>query len=230
MGTDKPKGNNTLLRMTPVLSSIFIYAIDKKILEKNPTLKVKIKAEKNQIERFLSDDELVRLLESCKQSTWDKMHLLILLGVTTGMRKSELSNLRWNDINFDKGLAALHDTKNGCPRLNPIPSFVLEEMKKFRQVGNGLIFYSPNDREKPFDFRKQWEKMRRDANIVGFRFHDLRYSAASYLVMGGATLYETGQILGHKSEQTTMRYAHLSTSHKAALSERVRACKYLAFS
>jgi len=221
MGADTAKGNNTLLRMKSVLSSIFIYAIDKKYLEKNPTLKVKIKAEKNQIERFLSDAERVRLLNVCKQSTWDKMHLLILLAVTTGMRKSELSYLRWNDINFDKGLATLHDTKNGSPRLNPIPNFVLEEMKPFRQVGNGLIFFSPNDREKPFDFRKQWEKMRRDADIIDFRFHDLRHSAASYLVMGGATLYETGQILGHKSQETTQRYAHLSTGHKSELSERV---------
>jgi len=221
MGRDKPKGNNTLLRMKSVLSSIFIYAIDKKILEKNPTLQVKIKAEKNQIERFLSDEERGRLLEACKQSSWDKMHLLIMLAITTGMRKSELSGLRWNDINFDKGLATLHDTKNGSPRLNPIPSFVLEEMKQFRQVGNGLIFYSPNDMDRPFDFRKQWEKMRRDAKIEDFRFHDLRHSAASYLVMDGATLYETGQILGHKSQETTQRYAHLSTNHKAALSERV---------
>jgi len=221
MGADTAKGNNTLLRMKSVLSSIFIYAIDKKYLEKNPTLKVKIKAEKNQIERFLSDAERVRLLNVCKQSTWDKMHLLILLAVTTGMRKSELSYLRWNDINFDKGLATLHDTKNGSPRLNPIPNFVLEEMKPFRQVGNGLIFFSPNDREKPFDFRKQWEKMRRDADIIDFRFHDLRHSAASYLVMGGATLYEAGQILGHKSQETTQRYAHLSTGHKSELSERV---------
>jgi len=220
-GSDKPKSNNTLLRMKSVLSSIFIYGIDKKYLEKNPADKVRIKAQQNLIERFLSDVERDSLLNACKESTWDKMHLLILLAITTGMRKSELLNLRWNDIDFEKGLATLGDTKNGSPRINPIPSFVLDEMKQYRQIGMGLIFVSPNNIEKPFDFRKQWDKVREKADITNFRFHDLRHTAASYLVMAGATLHEAGQILGHKSEQTTKRYAHLSTGHKSELSERV---------
>jgi len=220
-GSDKPKSNNTLLRMKSVLSGIFIYAIDKKYIDKNPADKVRIKAQQNLIERFLSDEERDKLLAACNESTWDKMYLLILLAITTGMRKSELLYLRWSDIDFDKGLATLGDTKNGSPRINPIPSFVLDEMKQYRQIGMGLIFVSPNNIEKPFDFRKQWDKVRERACITGFRFHDLRHTAASYLVMAGATLHEAGQILGHKSEQTTKRYAHLSTGHKSALSERV---------
>jgi integrase len=71
--------------------------------------------------------------------------------ITTGMRKSELINLRCTGINFDKGLAKLATSKNGSPRINPIPALALDELKKFRQVGNGLIFSSPNDAEKPFD-------------------------------------------------------------------------------
>jgi len=220
-GSDKQKSNNTLLRMKSVLSSIFIYAIDKKYLDKNPADKVRIKAQQNLIERFLSDDERERLLLACNESSWDKMYLLILLAITTGMRKSELRYLRWNDIDFEKGLAMLKDTKNGESRLNPIPLFVIDELRKHRKIGNGLIFYSPNNGERPFDFRKQWDKVRENAHIEGFRFHDLRHTAASYLVMAGATLHEAGQILGHKSEQTTKRYAHLSTNHKSALNERV---------
>ncbi|MCK5666342.1 MAG: tyrosine-type recombinase/integrase, partial [Thiotrichaceae bacterium] len=151
-GSNKPKSNNTLLRMKAALSSIFQYGIDKKYLDKNPADKIRIKATPNQIERFLSDNERVSLLNACHESSWDKMHLLILLAITTGMRKSELINLRWTDINFDKGLASLGDTKNGSPRINPIPSFVLDEMKQFRQIGSGLIFVSPLNTEKPFDF------------------------------------------------------------------------------
>jgi integrase len=143
------------------------------------------------------------------------------MGITTGMRKSEITNLRWTDINFDKGLAKLATTKNSLPRLNPIPGPALDELKKYREVGNGLIFASPNDLEKPFDFRVQWTRAMQQANIEAFRFHDLRHTAASYLVMNGASLHETAEILGHKSTQTTKRYAHLSTDHKIALSERV---------
>lgn len=219
-GANKIKSNNTLIRMKAALSSIFQFAIDKKYLDKNPVDKIRIKAAPNQIERFLSDDERIRLLNACSEADWDKMHLLILLAITTGMRKSELLYLRWNDIDFDKGLASLADTKNGSPRMNPIPSFVLEEMKQHRKIGSSLIFVRHNAL-KPYDFRIQWNWVKERAGIEGFRFHDLRHTAASYLVMAGATLHEAGQILGHKSEQTTKRYAHLSTDHKAALSERV---------
>lgn len=83
------------------------------------------------------------------------------------------------------------------------------------QIGNGLIFFSPNNPDKPFDFRNQWYASLKRARIGNFRFHDLRHIAAGYLVMAGATLQDAGQILGHKSEQTTQRYAHLSTYHKS---------------
>jgi len=68
-GSNKPKSNNTLLRMKAVLSSIFQFGIDKKYLDKNPADKVRVKAEPNQIERFLSDDERVGLLEACRESS-----------------------------------------------------------------------------------------------------------------------------------------------------------------
>jgi len=225
-GSDKPKSSNTVIRMKASLSSIFKFGVegDKygiKYLDKNPVDKIKIKATPNEIERFLSDEERVRLLNVCKHSSWDKMHLLIMLAITTGMRKSELINLRWADIDFDKGLASLADTKNGLPRLNPVPTFVIDELRQYRQIGNGFVFASPNNPDKPFDFRSQWDWARQRAGIENFRFHDLRHTAASYLVMAGETLHEAGQILGHKSEQTTKRYAHLSTGHKSALSERV---------
>ena len=61
----------------------------------------------------------------------------------------------------------LKDTNNGESRLNPIPLFVIDELRKHRQIGNGLIFYSPNNGERPFDFRKQWDKVRENAHIEG---------------------------------------------------------------
>jgi len=173
--------------MKAVLSSILVYGIEQNYLSKNCTEKVRIKATPNQVERFLSDEERARLIKATQDSSWGKMHLLILLAITTGMRKSELSNLRWSDINFDKGLATLKETKNGSPRLNPIPSVALNELKKFRQVGNALIFFSPKNKDKPFDFRKQWYRALKRANIEEFRFHDLRHTASSYLVMAGRT-------------------------------------------
>ena len=97
----------------------------------------------------------------------------------------------------------------------------MNELQRFREVGSGLVFPSPTLWRKPFEFRKHWVKAKAEAGIENFRFHDLRHSAASMLVMNGATLYETAQVLGHKSTQTTARYAHLSVEHKQALTDRI---------
>jgi integrase len=217
----KTRSSNTVIRYKAVLSAMFKYAIREDYLKENPVDGVFVEATANKIERYLSDEERNKLLAECKKSTWNKMHLLVMLAITTGMRKSELMGLRWTDIDFDKGLASLKDTKNGESRNNPIPEVTLKELRRFRQIGNGLIFNSPTKLDKPFEFRKQWQGALDRAGIENFRFHDLRHTAASYLVMAGATLYETAQVLGHKSTQTTERYAHLSTQHKSKVVEDV---------
>ncbi len=109
----KPRSSNTVIRYKTVLSAIFKYAIREDYLKENPVDTVFVQATPNKIERYLSDDERTKLLYECKQSSWGKMHLLVLLAITTGMRKSELTGLRWTDIDFEKGLAKLTDTKNG---------------------------------------------------------------------------------------------------------------------
>jgi len=217
----KTRSSNTVIRYKVVLSAIFKYAIREDYLKENPVDNVFVEATPNKIERYLSDEERIKLLAECKKSTWNKMHLLVLLAITTGMRRGELLGLRWNNIDFNKGLAKLTNTKNGESRNNPIPEVTLNELNQFREIGNGLIFNSPTRTERPFEFRKQWLGALGRAGIESFRFHDLRHTAASYLVMSGATLYETAQVLGHKSTQTTERYAHLSTDHKSELVERV---------
>jgi hypothetical protein len=105
--TNKPRSSNTVLRLKAVLSSIFKYAIRRGYLKDNPVEGIFIDAAPNQVERFLDDRERQVLLSACRESTWDKLYLVVLMAITTGMRKSEMMNLRWTDINFDKGLASI---------------------------------------------------------------------------------------------------------------------------
>lgn len=137
------------------------------------------------------------------------------MALTTGMRKGELDQLRWNDIDFEKGLAMLSDTKNGAPRHTPIPTIIMDELKKHREIGNRLLFPSSTDPNKPFDYKKQWTNCLKTANIKKFRWHDMRHDVASTLARDGKTLKEIAEILGHKSLVSTDRYAHLSTAHKS---------------
>ena len=125
--------------------------------------------------------------------------------------------MRWNDIDFEKGLAMLADTKNGAPRHTPIPGVIMDELKNHREVGSNLLFPSTLDPDQPFDFRKKWIKCLKMANIENFRWHDLRHDTASTLARDGRTLKEIAEILGHKSLTSTDRYTHLCTDHKIQL-------------
>jgi integrase len=214
----------TYNRHLAVVSSILDYATllqeDDSILEQyidvNPCKNVRSLKVDNKIVRYLSDQEKPRLLKAAKE-IGGKFYLKVLMGLTTGMRKGELDQLRWCDIDFDKGLAILADTKNGTPRHTPIPSVIMAELKKHREVGNCLLFPSSTDPNQPFDFRKQWARCLRAANIKNFRWHDLRHDTASTLARDGRTLKEIAEILGHKSLASTDRYTHLCTEHKSQL-------------
>ena len=78
-----------------------------------------------------------------------------------------------------------------------------------------LLFPGKRHLNKPLDFRRPWCEAINLAGIEGFKFHDLRHSAASYLAMNGATLPEIAEVLGHKTLQMVQRYTHLSDSHTA---------------
>ncbi len=143
------------------------------------------------------------------------------MALTSGARQGELLGLRWSDIDFDRNRAALTDTKNGSTRNIHLVDDVLEELRKFREIGNGLVFPSERKADRPFEFRKHWDTAVREAGVVDFRFHDCRHSAASYLLQHGCTLAEIGAVLGHKSVQSTNRYSHLADDKANELVRRI---------
>jgi len=223
--TNRTRAPATVNRMKAALSALFKFAVAEGYIADNPARKVPNRKENNERIRYLGDehhapDERERLLAACKQSEWPKLHLLVVLAITTGARRGELLGLKWTDIDFQRRTATLHDTKNGDSRVLPLPTPAISELMKFRKT-SGLIFPGLRKPQRPFDPHKVWNKALEEAGISDFRFHDLRHSAASYLVMAGATLHECAEVLGHRSIQTTKRYAHLSTEHKAKLTERV---------
>jgi integrase len=89
---------------------------------------------------------------------------------------------------------------------------LMRDLHKNRRVDTALVF--PSTRmDRPLQFEKAWKAALGKAGIYDFRFHDLRHCAASYLVMNGASLAEVGDLLGHKTVQMTMRYAHFMDGH-----------------
>ncbi len=213
---------STANRYTTALGHVFTVAVQEwEWIEQNPVRRItKLKEPRGRV-RFLDDDERYRLLEACKESENPLLYLIVILALSTGARKNEILQLRWDDIDFKRGLITVHNTKNGERRSLPLKGLAYELMRKHaqvRQIRNALVFASTKT-GKPIDIRSAWETALKRAEIEDFRFHDLRHSAASYLAMNGASLVEIAEILGHKTLQMVKRYAHLSEKHTSAVVE-----------
>jgi integrase len=191
-------------------------------VHENPVRRVAKESEPQGRVRFLSDDERTALLSTCRESELPALYLVVLLALTTGMRRGELLGLRWPDVDLERRLIVLNKTKNRERRSVPIVPEVaalLREHAKVRRLDSDLLF--PGNNGKPVDIDRAWYAALRAAKVKNFRFHDLRHTAASYLAMSGATTAELAAVLGHKTLAMVKRYAHLSDQHTGAVLERM---------
>jgi len=231
----------TVVRYLAALSHVFTVAVNEwGWLESNPVQKVRKPKEPRGRVRFLSDDETgpngeviegerTRLLKACKESKNPHLHTIVVLALSTGMRQGEILNLRWSDIDLERGRVILHETKNGERRLVPLLGHAQELLKakdqarrdaKVRRIDTDRLFPGRNPK-KPVFIRAPWMEAVKAAGIDDLKFHDLRHSAASYMLMSGASLGEIAELLGHKTLQMVKRYSHLSDSHAAGVVARM---------
>ena len=213
----------TVNRYLSALSKAFSNAVKEWLwLPDNALRRVNKKPEPRGRVRCLSDDERKALLDACRKSELPSLYLIVLFALTTGMRRGELLGLRWSDVDLERRVAVLHNTKNGDRRSVPIVPEVAELLRehgRVRRLDNDLVFAS--DGTDPIWFDKYWYRALKTAKIKDFRFHDLRHTAASYLAMSGATVPELAAVLGHRTLQMVKRYAHLSDQHTGAVVERM---------
>lgn len=150
----------------------------------------------------------------------DHLKPAVLLSLNTGLRRGELFGLKWEDIDFDKrnltvtGENAKSKKTRHVP-LNDEAYRVLKGWQKQTHQGSTYIFEG-RDRKPMHDVRKSWGKLLEESQVNGFRWHDLRHTFASKLVMAGVDLNTVRELLGHSDYKMTLRYAHLAPEHKAA--------------
>lgn len=193
-------------------------------LDANPLRNVSKKTEPRGRVRYLSNDELTALLQACKRSELPVLHLIVLVALTTGMRRGEILALRWLDVDLLRNVIVIHKTKNNERRAVPIAPTVrplIEAHGKVRTLGGDLVFPHPLDPDRAVAIDVAWRDAVEAAAIADFRFHDLRHTAASYLAMSGATTAELAAVLGHKTLAMVKRYAHLSEQHTAGIVTRM---------
>ena len=217
----KKLSNATINKYKQLVSVVFNYGIRELGLTENPTRYIRSLPEKKGRTRYLSDNERKRLFRACRASKWKMLYLLVLMAITTGARRGELLSLRWTDIDFEKQAAYVNNTKNGEAKVLPLTIDVINELQLFIQNDSSLIFGSKITPSNPYVFYKPWKRAVEEAELIDFRFHDLRHTTASYLAQNGATLLEIADVLGHKQIEVTKRYAHLCIEHKSSLINRV---------
>ena len=222
--TDEGKSPGTVNRYLSALSKAFSNAVKEwHWLRDNPLRNIAKTEEPRGRVRYLSDEERTRLLEACRKSEYKPLYLLTLFAMTTGMRRGELFGLRWQDIDLDRRIAVLQNTKNGDRRSVPVVPEVAELLRehgKVRKLGNDQVFVTDGPAE-VWLFDKAWYAALKAAKVKDFRWHDLRHTAASYLAMSGATTAEIAAVLGHRTLQMVKRYAHLSDQHVGTVIERM---------
>tara|TARA_R110000787_G_scaffold233417_1_gene340323 strand:- start:580 stop:1722 length:1143 start_codon:yes stop_codon:yes gene_type:complete len=219
------KSAATVTRYLASLSVMFTTVVNEwGWLDQNPVKKVHRPRESDGRVRFLSDSERAALLEACQRSPNHYLYTVVAIALSTGARYGEIMNLRWRDIDLDRGIARLEKTKNRERRALPLVHVALDCVRALHKQSSAepsAFLFARSDGQAPMDIRKHWYAAVTDAGIEDFRFHDLRHSAASYLAMNGATLAEIAEVLGHKTLQMVKRYAHLSDQHTAAVVERM---------
>ena len=203
-------------------------AVDWGLIATNPAAKVKQFNEDNQIERYLSDDELKRLMRVLRDYENRPMACIVLWLLATGARAGEARAATWEDIDYDACVWVIRSqsSKSKHRRSVPLNEIALSVLDELKQAGitAGPLFVGKRG---PYRYLgKNWARICEAADLQGLRLHDLRHSYASMLVNAGHSLFEVQQALGHSDPKVTMRYSHLTkeTLQKAAESaaERIK--------
>jgi integrase len=198
----------TVNRELACLKHMFTKAIQWQMATFNPVKQVRMLKEHNQRLRYLTNDEVQRLLAQLSPH----IKPVVICALHTGMRRGEILNLKWDDVDLKQRLLFIRDSKNGEKREIPLCDALAGVIRDLPR-GSDYVFCL-GDGRRMLRAREGFETAVKRAGILNFTFHDLRHTFASHLAMSGVDLLTLKELLGHKSINMTLRYAHLNPDHK----------------
>jgi integrase len=223
-------GTVSINRQLATLKHMYSKAIEWGDVRENPAKTVKLMRERPGRTRYLDVDEIQKLLAAC---TNRRLKHVVLFALNTGMRKSEIFNLRWDQVRLKEGRIELPDQKNnerGYLPMNQTTKELLSSM--VRRMDSPYVFaalppknakdrkerkrperHQAGDGFAPVDLKKSFAAAVEKAGLKDFTFHDTRHTFASHLVMNGVDIATVKQLLRHKTLAMTARYSHLSQAH-----------------
>jgi integrase len=236
----------TINRDLTALKAMLAKAVEWDLLEVHPLTKVKpLKVDKHSCTRYLKPAEETALRqaldirdrtlkqERTSANAWrrkrgytvrpefdgfaDHMKPMVLVSLNTGIRRGELFQLRWSDVDLKQRLLTVRGStaKSASTRHVPLNDEAVNVLTTWKgKDANPLVFPGRNG-EAFTTIKKAWAGLLTAAKIKDFRWHDLRHTFASKLVMAGVDLNTCRELLGHSDIKMTLRYAHLGAEHKA---------------
>lgn len=225
---------NTIKKVHKLLRQFFSYAEREGYIIKNPCINVVLPKNKKEIEniiterktkfQYFNEDEIKQLLELFKNTRYEN---IIKFALGTGMRKGEILGLQWQDIDFkNKEIHVVHNLSyianidnnvrtyktvlqtpksENSVRIIPMSKKIYELLKSINKTSD-FVFSS---RGSHFDIKwteKYWLKTLKGTNLEGKKFHDLRHTFATMLLLNGANLIQIKELLGHSSVKITEMY------------------------
>jgi len=168
--------------------------------------------------RWLTPEEANRLIQELPEHLAD----LARFSLATGLRKSNVTNLEWSEINLSKRHALIHPDQAKANKAIPVPLNETAVSVIQKQIGKHIRFvFTYGGKHITQCNTKAWRNALKRAGIKNFRWHDLRHTWASWHVQNGTSLQELQQLGGWTSFEMVLRYAHLSSDHLKEAAERV---------
>lgn len=216
--TTKTVSKSTVNREIACLRKILNKAVEWKVIPANPIQGIKLFDEREFIrKRYLKPDEIRLLLYCCQPA----LKNIVTFALYTGRRQGEILGMRWQDVDLENGYVFFPRTKTKEPDQVAIPPRARGLLSRLHTERRGESVFPKDRGEGPLRFiHDQFVTACMRGGVKGFRFHDLRHTAISYMVMNGIDLKTIAELVGHATaEMIDKRYGHLSPDHKRRATE-----------
>ena len=208
---EQNRSKMTVNRYLEQLKTAFRMAIDNDYLLKNPCKNIKKFPVKNYSVRYLKEDEEKRLFKALP----DYLKGIVIVALNTGLRKSNILELKWEQVNFDFKFIEILENKGNKHIMLPLNDTLYNFFIKTPEVERiGYIFINPETGSPYKDIKKAWQTALKQAGIENFRFHDLRHTVGTRLAKENVPVNVIKEILAHSDVKTTMRYVHCTQGAK----------------
>jgi integrase len=202
------KKPETINRELGVLRRVFNLALEWKLITQNPIQGMKLVKVQKYLPRVLTEEEFKRLYQSASPH----FKPILLCAYLTGMRRGEIAKLKWSDVDFERGYIYVKETKNNESRAIPIAKPLMDTLRELREKTTSEYVFTTHE-GKPYVYpdawKRAWNTALKRSGIGHCRFHDLRHTFVSNLIVGEKEDPTTVMGLsGHKDIRMLKRYSH----------------------